>query len=84
MIRTKEFSKKVLTAMIGMWFVGAIVGIIVVLVQLLRNDININISDLLLYIGSPMTGGIVSYMLKSAFENKEKIKKEIIDNYAEF
>lgn len=84
MIRTKEFSKKVLTAMICMWFVGAIVGIIVVLVQLIRNDININISDLLLYIGSPMTGGIVSYMLKSAFENKEKIKREIIDNYAEF
>ena len=34
----------------------------------------VNLSDLLLYIGAPMTGGIVTYLLKSAYENKEKIK----------
>ena len=35
----------------------------------------VNLSDLLVYIGAPMTGGIVTYLLKSAYENKEKIKQ---------
>ena len=70
----KEYSKKILTAMIVLWFLGAFLGFAVVIVQLHRVDMMINLSDLLLYIGAPMTGGIVSYMLKSAFENKEKIK----------
>ena len=33
------------------------------------------LADYLMYIGAPMTGGIVSYMLKSAFENREKIRR---------
>ena len=70
----KEYSKKILTAMIVLWFLGALLGFAVVIVQLQRADMMVNLSDLLLYIGAPMTGGIVSYMLKSAFENKEKIK----------
>ena len=71
-----QFSKRCLAAMIVLWFVGALFGFVVVAMQVIRNDMTVNLSDLLMYIGAPMTGGIVSYMLKSAFENKEKIKKE--------
>ena len=77
-----EFSKRVIAALIAVWFVGALVGVAVVAVQTLRGDMVVNLSDLLVYIGAPMTGGIVTYMLKSAYENKEKIKKEV-HNYAE-
>ena len=70
----KEFSKKAIVSMIVLWFLGAIFGFAVISVQLLRADASINLGDLLIYIGAPMTGGIVSYMLKSAAENKEKIK----------
>ncbi len=80
--KLKEFSKKVILALTGAWFLGLAVGILVVTVQLFRNDCTVGISDLLMYIGAPMTGGIVSYMLKSAFENKEKIRKE--NTYEEF
>lgn len=69
-----EFSKKVIIAITVIWFIGALFGFFVVAVQTIRNDMSVNLSDLLLYIGAPMTGGIVSYMLKSAQENKEKIK----------
>ena len=69
-----EFSKKVIAALVAVWFVGALVGVAVVAVQTLRGDMTVNLSDLLLYIGTPMTGGIVTYLLKSAYENKEKIK----------
>ena len=72
----KEFSKKALVSMIILWFFGAAFGFFTVTVQLLRADMAISLSDLLLYIGAPMTGGIVSYMLKSAAENREKIRGE--------
>lgn len=69
-----EFSKRAVAALIAVWFVGALLGAAVVAVQTLRGDMTVNLSDLLLYIGAPMTGGIVTYLLKSAYENKEKIK----------
>lgn len=77
-----EFSKRVIAALIVVWFVGALVGISVVAVQTVRGDMTVNLSDLLVYIGAPMTGGIVTYLLKSAYENKEKIKQGV-QNYAE-
>lgn len=69
-----EFSKIVIVAMIIVWFVGALFGCACVTVQLIRGDYMIGLSELLAYIGAPMTGGIIGYMLKSGFENKEKIK----------
>ena len=69
-----EFSKRVVAALITVWFAGALLGAAVVVVQTVRGDMTVNLSDLLLYIGAPMTGGIVTYLLKSAYENKEKIK----------
>ena len=71
-----QFSKRCLGAMIVLWFVGALFGFVVVAMQVIRNDMTVNLSDLFLFIGAPMTGGIVSYMIKSAAENKEKIKGE--------
>ena len=69
-----ECSKRVVAALIIVWFAGVLLGTAVVAVQTLRGDMTVNLSDLLLYIGTPMTGGIVTYLLKSAYENKEKIK----------
>lgn len=69
-----QFSKRCIVALTIMWFIGALFAFFVVAVQTIRNDMSVNLSDLLLYIGAPMTGGIVSYMLKTAHENKEKIK----------
>ena len=70
----KEFSKRVILMLTGAWFLCAVLGIAVVAVQLVRGDYGTSLSELLLYVGAPMTGGIVSYMLKSAYENKEKIR----------
>lgn len=68
--KPKEFSKKVITAMTLLWFVAALFGGVVVWV----NDYGLE--ALLSYVGAPMTGGIIGYMIKSAMENKEKIKKD--------
>ncbi len=66
-----QFSKRCLAAMILVWFVGALYGIFAVTWQLAVRDIAA-LGDLLLYIGAPMTGGIVSYMLKSAWEKQKE------------
>lgn len=79
----KEFSKKALTAIIIMWFVGAIFGIITVCIQLHKGAEYASISDVLLYIGAPMTGGLIAYMIKSAAENVPKIKKGTANETAE-
>ena len=70
-----EFSKRAITAMIIIWFVGAVFGVGVVAYQLWRGDALISLSEVLAYIGAPMTGGIIAYMIKSAMENVPKIKK---------
>ncbi|MBQ7923615.1 MAG: hypothetical protein IJ325_13740 [Clostridia bacterium] len=77
-----QYSKKILTAMIRLWFAGAVFGMIFVSVQLcillLVPEITLNmplsLDAILNYIGIPMTGGTVGYLLKSAIENKEKIQ----------
>lgn len=69
-----EFSKKALAAMIVLWFLGALTCIFVVIVQLLRGDMTVNTSDLVTCVCAPITGGALGYMIKSALENREKIK----------
>lgn len=75
--KKSECSKVALWAMIVLWFIGAFFGMAVVVWQLITAAYTVNIGDVLVYIGGPMTGGIVGYMVKSAVENKEKIKKDV-------
>ena len=75
--RLQAFSKKALAAMILLWFIGAGVVMAVVIAQAVRGDLTVNTTDLTTYICTPMTGGVLGYMLKSAVENKEKIKGNI-------
>ena len=71
--KLKEFSKKVIVAMTFLWFLGAIFGGICVW------HFGMDLPSLLEYIGNPMSVGILAYLLKSAFENKEKIKRGNVD-----
>lgn len=86
MQKMKEFSKRVVLALIILWFLGAIFGGIVIVVQLYRDSYTVSLDALLTYIGTPMGGGIIGYMLKSAFENREKIKSGFHEetNFTEF
>ena len=77
----KEYSKRVLAAIIVLWFVGAIYGMIFGIVQMVVCPEVASISDLLVYIGAPMSCGVVSYLIKSALENKTKIQKNYDPQY---
>lgn len=75
--RLKEYSKKAIAAMIILWFIVAVFGMVVVVYQLSHSCTpeSVSLDALYNYVGIPMTGGVVMYLLKSAVENKQKIKK---------
>nr|DAP05429.1 MAG TPA: hypothetical protein [Caudoviricetes sp.] len=77
----KEYSKRVLAAIIILWFIGAIYGMIFGIVQMIICPEVASISDLLVYIGAPMSCGVVGYLIKSALENKTKIQKNYDPHY---
>lgn len=86
----KQFSKQVIRAMIWLWFAGAVFGAGIVVVELVAvflgiggysSMVTVHLPDLLTYIGAPMGCGIVAYLAKSAFENKEKIKNNYVPGY---
>ena len=66
-----QFSKRCLAAMIVLWFVGALFGFAVCGIQIYRSEV-VSIGEVLAYIGAPMTGGILGYMIKSAWEKQGK------------
>lgn len=77
----KQYSKRVVTAMIVAWFVGIAFGMGVIVWQMIRAPDAVSLDSLLTYIGAPMGCGITGYLAKSAFENKEKIKAQYIPEY---
>lgn len=80
----REYSKKIIRLMIILWFAGAVFGAAVIVIEIIgvlrgvdsySMGLTIHLPELLNYIGMPVSGGIVGYLLKSAFENREKIKQ---------
>lgn len=80
---TKQYSKRVVTAMIIAWFMGIAFGMSVIIWQMIRAPDAVSLDGLLTYIGAPMGCGIAGYLAKSAFENREKIKAKYIPEYDE-
>lgn len=89
-MKLKQYSKKILQSMVVLWFAGAVFGAAVIVIELVgvfngtegySIGLTIHLPELLNYIGMPVGGGIVGYMCKSAFENREKIKQSYIADY---
>lgn len=86
-----EYSKQRLDLMIRLWIIGAFFGATIVVVEIVLNiacmfsselyaySIPIHLPDLLVYVGAPITGGIVTYLIKSALENVSKGKNRVFD-----
>lgn len=75
----KEYSKKVLRFMILLWFIVALFGIGVTIYQLWKTPEYVNLDGLYNFVAIPISGGVVSYLIKSAIENKQKIKSSPIE-----
>lgn len=77
----KQYSKRVVSAMVLAWFAGIAFGMGVIIWQMIRVPDVVSLDSLLTYIGAPMGCGIAGYLAKSAFENREKIKAKYIPEY---
>ena len=77
----KQYSKRVVSAMVLAWFAGIAFGMGVIIWQMIRAPDEVSLDSLLTYIGAPMGCGIAGYLAKSAFENREKIKAKYIPEY---
>lgn len=77
MRKMKEFSKKIVVSMTVLWFVCAVFAMFVVVFEPTL------LESLLSFVGMPVGSAIVSYLVKSAFENREKIKNEKEKDFAE-
>lgn len=85
----REFSKRVLRAMVIVWFGGIGFGTSVVMTEIYMvlssgspyTSTVVHLPELLSYIGLPLSCGLIGYLAKSAFENREKIKQNYIPDY---
>ncbi|MCH5304195.1 MAG: hypothetical protein J1E41_04970 [Ruminococcus sp.] len=75
----KEYSKRILFAIAILWFLIALFGVGVTVYQAITSPDNVNLDGLYSYVGTPMAGGVITYLIKSAIENKHKIKKGLVD-----
>lgn len=71
--RTREYSKRLLTGLVIAWFGGLVYGMVFCFMQWCVTPDNTAITELLTYIGAPMSCGVVGYLVKSAMENRIKL-----------
>lgn len=76
-----EFSKWFIRVAVIVWIIGAVFGAAIIGMELYvaasrdYSSISVDLTGYLMYIATPLTGGILGYMGKAAFENREKIKQ---------
>lgn len=73
--RMREYSKRLLAGLVIAWFAGMLYGMVFCLLQWRVTPDNTSIAELLTYIGAPMSCGVVGYLIKSAMENRIKLRK---------
>ena len=67
-------SDTVLMLMLILWFIGAIWGMTIVTVQVFRDSYSIDIGSVLTYIGAPVSGYIITWLIKNLTENNIRTK----------
>ena len=69
-----EFSKKFVAILAILWVAAACFGGYLVFLD------HSYLPSLFDFIGAPMVGGVIGYMAKTAFENREKIRRSNREN----
>lgn len=84
-LNLKGTSDKIVWRMIQVWFGGVIFGGVIVLAEVIAAlvmafmgsgyaSVTVHLSEYLMYVGAPVSGGIVTALIKNAMENREKIR----------
>lgn len=85
-LNLKGNSEKIVWRMIQVWFGGVVYGGALVLAEYIASlivalngnsytTVTVHLPEYLIYIGVPVSSGIVTGLVKNALENKEKIRQ---------
>ena len=85
-LNLKGNSEKIIWRMIQVWFGGVVYGGVLVLAEYIVSlivaltgnsyiTVTVHLPEYLIYIGVPVSSGIVTGLVKNALENKEKIRQ---------
>lgn len=85
-VNINEFSKRVIIAMTYVFIGGAIFGAVIITAQTVgsyvtQGAIVPDMASYLTYLATPISCGVVGYMCKAAFENREKIRANTEQHY---
>ena len=72
--KKRNYSKTIITMMIILWFIVALFGMVIIVINMVKGTYLSGLEGLFNYVGMPMTGGILGYLISKSVENREKIK----------
>lgn len=77
----RQYSKRLITALLVSWALGAVVGAVYEFLRLIASPETADMSALYIYLATPLTCGLPSYLIPNLLLNKEKVKQNYIPNY---
>ncbi len=81
-VTAKQYSKQLVSTLLGCWMAGGVFGMAICTCQLIFTPDNLNTFEpLMVYLALPFSCGTVAYLLSQAFLNNTKIKQNYIPDY---
>lgn len=77
----RQYSKRLLTFLLVAWVFWAVIGTIFEFIRLIVIPEAASMDALYIYLATPLTCGIISYVCPNIFLNKEKVKQRYIPDY---
>lgn len=77
----RQYSKRLVTALLAMWAVGAVIGVIYEFIRLYKFPETASMDAFYIYLAVPLSCGIPSYVVPNIFLNREKVRQNYIPNY---
>lgn len=77
----KQYSKRLIAALLIMWAIGAVIGVIYEFIRLYAFPETASMDSFYIYLAVPLSCGIPSYVVPNIFLNREKVKQNYIPDY---
>ena len=77
----RQYSKRLISALLVGWGVGAVIGAAFEFIRLFTCPETASMDSLYIYLAVPLTCGIPSYVIPNIGLNKEKVRQNYIPDY---
>lgn len=77
----RQYSKRILSALFIVWVVGALAGLVYEFLRLIYAPDTADMQAFYIYLATPLTCGIPSYLISNNVLNIEKVKQQYDPDY---